>query len=46
MSPANHQDQPRTPADPRMQDQLNRAAAKAADRRFTGEPITGFGELT
>lgn len=28
-----------------MQDTLNRAAAKQAPRRFTGEPLTGFGQL-
>jgi len=32
-------------AEPLVQDQLNRAAAKAERRRFTGEPVTAFGEL-
>lgn len=30
---------------PAVQHQLDRAARKAAPRRFTGEPITGFGAL-
>jgi hypothetical protein len=31
--------------DPAMGDVLNRAAARADERRFTGETITGFGAL-
>jgi hypothetical protein len=34
------------PLPPAPADTLNRAADKAADRRFTGEPITGFGALS
>lgn len=32
-------------ADPRVQDALNRAAHKAAARRFTGATLTGWGTL-
>lgn len=31
--------------DPQVQDVLARAAHRAAQRRFTGEPPTGFGSL-
>lgn len=36
---------PQVIAEPRMEDRLNERFAKAERRRFTGEPMTGFGGL-